>query len=223
MRSEPMIETRGRCAPMPSHRGAAEDRSVGLLIERDDSILAIVDAQPGFYRSATDVGDLELRAVIDRIAWLAGVAAALDIPIVLTEEDPARNGSTASAVLGRLPVGAPPPFVKPVFGLADVPEILDAIEATGRRTAVLTGFETDVCVAHSALGLLDREFRVAAVVDATGSPGEMHAHGLQRMAGAGVTLIHAKGVYYEWVRTLAAARAFEEAHPELAEPPGFSL
>jgi hypothetical protein len=51
----------------------------------------------------------------------------------------------------------------------------------------------------------------------------MHAFGLRRMHEAGVLQLHAKGVYYEWVRTLADARRFEAAHPDLAEPPGFSL
>ena len=113
--------------------------------------------------------------------------------------------------------------MKPVFGLADTPEILAAVEALGRRTAVLAGFVTDVCVTHSALGLLDRGYRVAVVTDATGSPGEMHGLGLRRIRDAGATLLHAKGVYYEWVRTLDAARAFEAANPDLAAPPGFSL
>ena len=76
---------------------------------------------------------------------------------------------------------------------------------------------------HSALGLLDRGYRVAVVADATGSPGEMHGLGLRRIRDAGATLLHAKGVYYEWVRTLDAARAFEAANPDLADPPGFSL
>jgi Isochorismatase family len=107
----------------------------------------------------------------------------------------ARNGSTAAEVLAPTPPGSQAPMVKPAFGLADVPEVLRAIEATERRTAVLTGFETDVCVAQSALGLLDRGLRVAAVVDATGSPDEMHTHGLHRMRDAGVVLVHAKGVY----------------------------
>ena len=61
------------------------------------------------------------------------------------------------------------------------------------------------------------------VTDATGSPGEMHELGLRRMRDAGASLVHAKGVYYEWVRTLGAARAFEAANPDLADPPGFSL
>ncbi len=196
---------------------------MGQLLERDDSVLVVVDAQPGFYAAAGMAGGADVGGIMDRIAWLVGVAAALDLPVLVTEEDPARNGPTAAKVLERVPPGTLPPFVKPVFGLADVREILDAIERVGRRTVVLAGFETDVCVAQSALGLLDRGFRVAAVVDATGSPGEMQAHGLRRMRDAGVILAHAKGVYYEWVRTLEAARTFQDAHPDLATPPGFSL
>lgn len=47
----------------------------------------------------------------------------------------------------------------------------------------------------------------------------MHRHGLRRMRDAGVIPVHAKGIYYEWVRTLAAARAFEAQHPDLAALP----
>jgi nicotinamidase-related amidase len=182
------------------------------LLERDDCVLIVIDVQPGFDPPGP---------VIARIAWLAGVAAALGVPVVVTEEDPGRNGPTAPAVIARLPTGTTHP--KPVFGLAGDPEILAAVDGLGRRTVVLAGLETDVCVSQSALGLLDRGYRVAVVTDATASPAEMHEAGLRRMRDAGATLIHAKGVYYEWVRTLEAARAFEAAHPDLAAPPGFSL
>src|SRR5205085_7225884 len=107
---------------------------------------------------------------------------------------------------------------KGVFGLADVPEILAAVESTGRRTVVLVGAETDVCVAQSAIGLLDLGFRVAVVSDATFSPAAMHEAGLRRMRDAGVEIHHAKGVYYEWARTVQAARALKAGHPELADP-----
>ena len=185
------------------------------LLGRGDSVLVVVDAQPGFLRSA----DSEVGA---RIAWVVRVAAALDVPIVVTEEQPDHNGSTDAAIADLLPRGTPV-LTKPVFGLADVPEILSAVEATERRTAVLVGAETDVCVAHSALGLLDREYRVAVVADATSSPGAMHDHGLRRIVEAGGTVIHAKGVYYEWLRTVEAATDFRRDHPEIGEPPGFSL
>ena len=174
------------------------------LLARDDSVLLVVDAQPGFERAA----DPRSRSAIDRIAWLVGVAAALGVPILATEEDAARNGPTERVISDRFPDGTPV-LAKPVFGLADDPEILAAVERTGRGTAVLVGMETDVCVAHSALGLLVRGKRVAVVSDATFSPGEMHEHGLRRIADAGGTVIH--------------ARAFTVGNPDLADPPGFSL
>lgn len=195
---------------------------MGAMLERADAILVIVDMQTGFFAAHDALDRDALARASARVAWLAGVAAALGVPIVVTEEDPARNGPTDQAVLDQLR-GGTPVLEKTVFGLADQPDILAAVEATGRRSVVLAGIETDVCVTHSALGLLDRGYTVAVVTDATFSPGEMHAHGLRRMVEAGVVAIHAKGVYYEWVRSLDAARAFEAEHPELAEPPGFSL
>ncbi|MCI0583066.1 MAG: isochorismatase family protein [Chloroflexi bacterium] len=187
------------------------------LLVRSDSLLIVVDVQPRFVAAHP-----EAVGAVARAAWLTGVAAALEVPVLVTEEDPDRNGPTDEAVLGRAPAGTRP-FEKHVFGLAGQADILGAVEATGRRTAILVGTETDVCVAQSALGLLARGYRVAVVTDATFSPGEMHELGLHRMREAGVVEIHAKGVYYEWVRTLDEARRFEAVHPDLAEPPGFSL
>jgi nicotinamidase-related amidase len=192
------------------------------LIERDDSMLVVVDMQVGFFAGHAAAARTGLGDAVERAAWLVGVAAALGVPVIVTEEDPARNGPTDAAVLARAGA-ATPIFVKDVFGLAGQADILAAVERTGRRTALLIGSETDVCVAQSALGLLARGFRGGGVTDATFSPGEMHAFGLRRMHEAGVLQLHAKGVYYEWVRTLADARRFEAAHPDLAEPPGFTL
>jgi nicotinamidase-related amidase len=191
------------------------------LLERADSVLIVIDAQPGFSGGDLDAGRAAA-ASRDVAGWLAGVAAALAVPIVVTEEDATTNGPT-DPVIGRwLPPGTPV-LPKPVFGLVDVPDILEAIESTGRRTAVLVGAETDVCVAQSAVGLVDLGFRVVVVADATFSPGVMHEHGLRHVRDAGAELRHAKGVYYEWIRTLDAARTFERDHPELSSPPGFSL
>jgi nicotinamidase-related amidase len=191
------------------------------LIDPGDSILVVVDAQPGFSGASDDAAAAAARSR-EVAAWLVGVAAALGIPMVVTEEDAATNGPTDPAIVGRLPAGTPI-FAKAVFGLAGVSEILARVEATGRRTAVLVGAETDVCVAQSAIGLVDRGFRVVVVTDATFSPGSMHELGLRRIHDAGAELHHAKGLYYEWVRTLDAARRFTSEHPDLADPPGFRL
>ena len=95
--------------------------------------------------------------------------------------------------------------------------------AAGRGTVVLTGLETDVCVAQSALGLLDRGHRVVVVEDAVGSPGRAHAAGLDRMRRAGAIPVVAKQLHYEWMRTVERSRAFRAAHPDLVQPPGVVL
>ena len=89
-----------------------------------------------------------------------------------------------------------------------------AIAATGRRTAVLCGFETDVCVTHSAVGLMEAGYRVVVATDAVYSPAGAQAFGLARLRDLGVELVHCKGIYYDWVRTLEAALAFQREHPD---------
>src|ERR1700735_5098765 len=123
------------------------------LVTCADSLLVVVDLQPRFWGDRLGAEDLRhARNVAARAAWLAGAASALDVPAVITEEEPERNGPTDAAVLAALRPAAPV-FTKPVFGLADCPDIIEAIGSTRRRTAVLAGYETDVCVTHSAVGL----------------------------------------------------------------------
>ena len=174
------------------------------LLDRDDSVLVVVDAQPGFLGDHAD-------SAVERMVWLVAVAARLGVPVVVTEEEPERNGATDARVAERLPAGTPV-FTKPTFGLAGTPEILDAVRGTSRGTLVIIGCETDVCVAQSAVGLRAAGFACVVVEDATFSPGEMQERGLARVVSEGVARNHAKGVTYEWLRTV------EDAHAVLGDP-----
>ena len=192
------------------------------LIAREDSLLVVVDLQPRFWDDRLGAEDLRrAREVAARAAWLAGAASALGVPAVLTEEEPERNGPTDAAVLAAQPRALV--FTKPVFGLADCPDIMAAIGSTGRHTAVLTGYETDVCVTHSAVGLKEAGYRVVVAEDAVYSPFGAQAPGMARLRDLGFELVHCKGIYYDWARTLQGALAFRHDNPQLAEPPGFSL
>jgi nicotinamidase-related amidase len=168
------------------------------LIDRAESLLVVVDTQPGFFAE----NDGEAAAAVERAVWLAAIATDLGIPAVVTEEAPEREGSTDPRVLEQLPPSTPV-LSKPTFGLTETPEIVHAILQTKRSTAVLVGFETDVCVSQSAIGLKDMGFRVAAVADACYTQdATQHEHGLARMRDAGVEIVHAKGVAHEWMRTV---------------------
>jgi nicotinamidase-related amidase len=180
---------------------------MGRLVDVDDSVLVVIDTQPGFLDKLPSD---EAQGVEDRIRWLVRVAGELEVPIVVTEEEAEDNGPTSSAIRDVLPDGDPG-YPKPVFGVAANPEILTDLDRLGRRTAVLCGLETDVCVLQSALGLLDHGWRVVVVRDAVGAPGTAHEQGLARMREAGADLIGSKGLSYEWVRTVEGARRLHRA------------
>ncbi len=96
-----------------------------------------------------------------------------------------------------------------IFGLAAQSDSLEAVQRAHRKTAVFIGYETDVCITHSALGLMDLGYKVVVVADATGSPGNAHQIGLDRIRGAGGIVVSAKSLYYEWIRTVAKSNEFE--------------
>lgn len=181
------------------------------LLTVEACALIVIDAQPGFIHRLPPAQQGRL---LQRLTWLIGVAAWLGVPILATAEDSAVEGTLAPEVAAALPAGTPV-FEKGVFNLAAEPAILAAVAATGRRTQVLAGLETDVCVAHSALGLLAAGYEVAAAADALGAPGAGHQAGLARLRGAGVPLLNVKGLYYEWVRTVARANQLAQERPHL--------
>ena len=193
--------------------------SLTSLVDPDESVLVVIDAQPYFFDKLAP----ELRRpLLQRIAWITAVAAWHGIPIVVTAEDVPRCGAAAPEIAAVLPPGTPV-LDKMIFGLAGQPEILAAVEATGRRTAVLAGLETDVCVAQSAVGLAGHGFRIVVPVDAVGTPGAVaEAAGLERLRGIGALLTCVKSLHYEWLRGVEASKRFRAEGPaEL--PPGVVL
>ena len=194
--------------------------SHGSLIEADDSVLIVIDVQECFLAKLPAE---ESDPLLSRITWLVGVAVGLGVPLVVTAEDVPRLGGVAKPIARRLPQGTPV-YNKITFDLAAEPEIVATVRDTGRDTAILVGFETDVCVAHSAIPLIQHGYQVVVVADATGSPGTGHSYGLERMRGAGVVVSSVKGLYCEWVRTVERDRAFRQRYShELGQPDSITL
>lgn len=188
-----------------------------LLFDVSDSILIAIDIQPTFVKKENKA---EPNPLLQRMCWVIEVANWLHVPLIVTAEDIPNSGTIAAEVTRLLPPGTEI-FNKMVFGLTAQADILEAIKQTGRKTAVLIGYETDVCITHSALGLLDLEYRVAVVTDATGSPGDGHLHGLERIRNAGGILVSAKSLYYEWIRTVAKSIEYESSG--IQTPKGMKL
>ena len=174
------------------------------LLDADDSTLIVIDVQDKFLQRLD--GEVAAR-VVERIAWLVQVADWLQLPTIVTAEEIEAMGPTTEAIRRRLPESSPD-LDKMVFGLAGQASILERVADTGRKTAVLVGLETDVCVSQSAIGLAAKGYRVAVVADACASPEDGHEHGLARVRDAGIAVISTKGLFFEWVRDVEKCHAF---------------
>ncbi len=180
------------------------------LIDVNDCILIIIDVQDHFLAKLSRQNSERL---VNRVCWLTEIAKVLNVPIIATAEDENRNGGLTASVSERLPARTKA-LDKTVYDLTSQKDILDEVLKTGRRTAVLVGLETDVCVAHSAIGLMLNGFQVVVLADVTGSPGSGYESGLDRIRGAGALVTSLKGLYYEWIRTVSRCNFMENEHLE---------
>jgi nicotinamidase-related amidase len=180
------------------------------LLEADDCVLVVIDVQDAFL-SRLPPQDSEW--LLNTVCWLIVVAQWIEIPLVVTAEEMCKQ-PLAAGLAGRL-AGDTPVFNKLSFDLTQEPDILAAIRQTGRKTAILVGLETDVCVMQSAIGLLELGYRVAVVADVTntGSPGQEVSW--SRMQGAGVIMVNAKGLFYEWLRDVETVNRFHRELPDM--------
>lgn len=183
------------------------------LLDVHDSMLIVIDIQPHFVKKESKA---EPNPLLQRMCWVIKVAKWLGIPLIVTAEDIPHTGNISEEI-AELLLPDTKIYNKMTFGLAAELYILEAVQQTQRKTAVLIGYETDVCVAHSALGLIDLGYRVVVVADATGSPGDAHQIGLERIRQAGGIILKAKSLYYEWVRTVERALEFEGSGIETPE------
>jgi nicotinamidase-related amidase len=191
-----------------THRKEDKLMNSHQLLDVGECVLVAIDVQTAFLQKLETKASTDLAS---RIAWTLGAAAWFGVPIVVTAEDVPRLGGVTDEVAGRL-VGQTVVYNKMSFDLTGDPDIVAAIRATGKQTAMLLGLETDVCVAQSAIGLLRLGYRVVAASDCTGSPGPAHAAGLQRMAGAGALTLPSRSILYEWLRTVERSRRFREEY-----------
>lgn len=201
-----------------------------MLLDSEASQLVFVDYQVRLMPVLFDN-----HAVIANAVRLAQLAAAMQVPAFVTEQNPSKLGPTvaelqaalvplAARVLSKMQFSAVEeglgewlrPPAKPVQGNArSLPKHLQKpVGGTQRDTIVLAGCEAHVCLLQTALDLLEDEFDVWVVTDACTSRTERNRDAaFDRLAGAGAELVTTEMVAFEWLRTAE--------HPAFKEVQGF--
>lgn len=148
-------------------------------LRREDSLLVVIDIQDKL------AGVMKFReTVVTNTLHLIHLARLTGMPIVLTEQYPKGLGPTVEEI-GR-ELGESKAVEKMTFSCCDDDAFVEELSGHGRRTALLAGMETHICVLQTCLGLLDRGFTVHVVSDAVCSrTKENWRTGLELMRDAG--------------------------------------
>lgn len=188
--------------PLPSGGGAA-------LFDTSDVAILLLDHQAGLFQTVKDIGITELRA---NTVMLAKLATLLTIPVITTASEP--NGPNGP-LMPEIDQFAPHALYVPRQGEVnawDNQDFVNAVRATGKKTLIMAGVWTSVCVMFPALDAKAAGFKVYAVTDASGDPSEMASRTtIARFIQAGVIPTSTNAVLSEAHRTWARPEAAELA------------
>jgi nicotinamidase-related amidase len=172
-----------------------------VLFDPKDTIMVLMDHQTGLFQTVKDVPVADLRA---RAVVLAKIAELGKAPILTTASEP--NG-TNGPLMPELAAAAPSAKYiarKGEVSAWDNTDFRSAIEASGKKTLIMAGVWTSVCVAFPALQAKAAGFNVYAVMDASGDPSEMASlTTMLRLTQAGIVPVSTNAVLCEYQRTWA--------------------
>ena len=159
-----------------------------MKLDPERASLVVIDVQEAFRKALP---------TFDDVARASGVlvegAAAVGIPIVVTEQYPKGLGSTVPEVADRLPEGVKR-LDKVRFSAAEA----DGFDLGERDQALVCGIEAHVCVNQTVLDLLDEDVEVHVAADAVGSRTQANRElGLAKMERGGALLTSVEMALFE--------------------------
>lgn len=169
------------------------------IIDPSDSAMLLIDHQSGLFQTVGDMPMPELRA---RAAALARMATLSKLPVITTASVPqGPNGPLIPEIQENAPHAQ---YVarKGEINAWDNPDFVAAVKATGRKTLIIAGTITSVCMAFPSISAVADGYRVFAVVDASGTYSKMAQEiTLARVVQAGVVPMDTAAVASELQKT----------------------
>jgi nicotinamidase-related amidase len=155
--------------------------------------LLVVDMQEKLLAAMED-----REPVVANTVRLIRGARELRMPVWATEQYPRGLGPTVGPIAELIPERP----TKLTFQCCAVPQLLEQLYGRHIRHLTLAGVEAHVCVAQTALELLDLGFRVQIAADAATSRNRLdYEFALRRMEQAGAVISTTEAVLFEWLET----------------------
>jgi nicotinamidase-related amidase len=153
--------------------------------------LLVVDLQEKLLASIDD-----REPVVANAVRLVRAAELLKMPVAATEQYPRGLGPTVPAVATLVPARWP----KTAFHCCAVPQFMELLYGRHVRHVTVAGIEAHVCVAQTALELINLGFRVQVAADAVASRHRIDwEFALRRLDRAGVIVSTTEAVLFEWI------------------------
>ena len=156
----PSVSGAGASAPVQSPAAPSP-----LRLGREQALVLCVDVQERL--SAAIPGELLLRLRKNAAILLRG-AAALGVPVLVSEQYKKGLGDTLPDLIEALPAGTPR-FEKLEFSAWAASPVAQAIIESGRKQIIVFGMETHICVFQTVRDLCHTGFTVHVPHDAVAS------------------------------------------------------
>ncbi len=162
-------------------------------LDAQDTILMVIDVQDKLMAAMKDQ-----EKVYARINLLLEAAKQLDMPVIVTEQYPQGLGSTVDIVARHLP---PHQYLDKTTFTACTDGLWDILEPLNRKTVLVTGSETHICVFQTTRDLQEAGYQVHLIRDAVCSRfDENYENGLQLMRETGAVITTAETVVFDLLK-----------------------
>jgi nicotinamidase-related amidase len=137
--------------------------------------------------------------LLQNVVKLLKGAAALEVPVILTEQYPKGLGPTIPEIKALL--ADVKPIEKVCFSCCDNEAFSGALAALHRKQVLVCGIEAHICVYQTAMALARQGYEVQVVSDCISSrEPENKAVALQKLSAAGILPTSAEMALFELLR-----------------------
>jgi nicotinamidase-related amidase len=165
-----------------------------MRIEKDSSIAVLVDVQERLFPVISNNAELEknLNILVDGLHVLG-------VPVLVSEQYTKGLGKTIASVAEK--VAHHDHVEKMAFSCCDEPRFAEKLELSKKRTVLLAGIETHVCVLQTAIDLIERGFIPVVIEDCVSSRNpENKRIAIERMRREGAVITSCESLLFELCR-----------------------
>lgn len=190
-------------------------------IDVKDAAMLLIDHQSGLFQVVKDIPLPELRA---NIIALAKAATASKIPVITTASVPQGPNGPLIPEIHQFAPHAKYVARKGEINAWDNADFVKAVHDTGRKTLIVAGTITSVCLAFPCISAVHAGYKVFAVVDASGTVSRMASDlAIARLSQAGAVPIDTMGTLSELQKTWNRPDALEWAAIYSSAMPHYQL